>query len=86
MTYPAGLENTNLQLFFILNHISTHEIILKLQVRYNVTGWLEKNKDPLNDSAVGVLKASPENELLRTIWASYQTQEDQAKAQSKCKL
>ncbi|KAK6054864.1 myosin head [Cooperia oncophora] len=27
-------------------------------VRYNVTNWLEKNKDPLNDSVVSVMKQS----------------------------
>jgi len=44
-----------------------------------VTGWLEKNKDPLNDSVVGVLKASKTNKLLVKIWEDYKTQEEQAK-------
>ena len=26
-------------------------------VSYNVTGWLEKNKDPLNDTVIELLKA-----------------------------
>jgi myosin protein heavy chain len=26
-------------------------------VRYNVSAWLEKNKDPLNDTVVSILKA-----------------------------
>jgi myosin protein heavy chain len=43
-------------------------------VRYNVTNWLEKNKDPLNDTFVSVLKASKENALLNTVWADYVTQ------------
>ncbi len=45
-------------------------------VRYNVKSWLEKNKDPLNDTAVTVLKATQGNNLLKDIWDDYQTQED----------
>uniref|UniRef100_A0A914WZ91 Myosin heavy chain n=1 Tax=Plectus sambesii TaxID=2011161 RepID=A0A914WZ91_9BILA len=48
-------------------------------VRYNVINWLEKNKDPLNDTAVGVMKTSKGNALLQTIWADYTTQEEAAK-------
>uniref|UniRef100_A0A0N5AUY4 Myosin head n=1 Tax=Syphacia muris TaxID=451379 RepID=A0A0N5AUY4_9BILA len=49
-------------------------------VRYNVTNWLEKNKDPLNDTCVGVLKASQGNKLLNEIWSDYTTQEEAAAA------
>lgn len=28
------------------------------QVDYNVTGWLEKNKDPLNESVLGLFRKS----------------------------
>ena len=42
-------------------------------VRYNVTSWLEKNKDPLNDTLVGVLKGSTANALLVELWADYTT-------------
>ncbi|WKY08821.1 hypothetical protein Q1695_001755 [Nippostrongylus brasiliensis] len=45
-------------------------------VRYNVKGWLEKNKDPLNDTAVTVLKANQGNQLMSDLWADYNTQED----------
>ncbi|VDM62063.1 unnamed protein product [Angiostrongylus costaricensis] len=45
-------------------------------VGYNVKGWLEKNKDPLNDTAVTVLKANKGNQLLSDLWADYNTQED----------
>lgn len=45
-------------------------------VRYNVTGWLEKNKDPLNDTAVSVLKANTGMVLMTQIWEDYKTQED----------
>ncbi|MFH4981152.1 hypothetical protein AB6A40_007861 [Gnathostoma spinigerum] len=47
-------------------------------VRYNVTNWLEKNKDPLNDTVVSVMKGSNDNDLLKEIWADYVTQEEQA--------
>merc|ERR1712241_312127 len=36
-------------------------------VSYNVTGWLEKNKDPVNDTVADVLKRSA-NELLVHLW------------------
>jgi len=45
-------------------------------VRYNATSWLEKNKDPLNDSAVAILKTTQDNQLISDIWKSYMTQED----------
>uniref|UniRef100_A0A5S6R0Q0 Myosin motor domain-containing protein n=1 Tax=Trichuris muris TaxID=70415 RepID=A0A5S6R0Q0_TRIMR len=48
-------------------------------VRYNASGWLEKNKDPLNDSVVSVLKMSMDNQLIVDIWADYQTQEESSK-------
>ncbi|CDW55353.1 Myosin tail family protein [Trichuris trichiura] len=47
-------------------------------VRYNVSNWLEKNKDPLNDTAVSVLKHGEGNQLLLDIWKDYQTQEEAA--------
>ncbi|PIO54275.1 myosin head, partial [Teladorsagia circumcincta] len=50
-------------------------------VRYNATNFLEKNKDPLNDTAVALLKAhSTECKLMLEIWADYQTQEEAAEA------
>ena len=55
------------------------------QVRYNVSNWLEKNKDPLNDTVITCLKASTGNTLVKTIWADFQTQEEAAVA-AKCKL
>uniref|UniRef100_A0A915KPV9 Myosin heavy chain n=1 Tax=Romanomermis culicivorax TaxID=13658 RepID=A0A915KPV9_ROMCU len=50
-------------------------------VRYNVTNWLEKNKDPLNDSAVAILKSTQENQLIMDIWKDYMTAEDILAAQ-----
>lgn len=40
-------------------------------VSYNLTGWLEKNKDPLNDSLVDLLKNST-NELCASIFTEQQ--------------
>merc|ERR1719499_2872442 len=40
-------------------------------VSYNVTGWLEKNKDPVNDTVVDVLKRSESNILLTVLWADH---------------
>merc|ERR1712228_205647 len=39
-------------------------------VSYNVTGWLEKNKDPVNDSVVDVLKRGT-CELMKVLWADH---------------
>ena len=39
-------------------------------VSYNVTAWLDKNKDPVNDTLVDVLKRST-NELLVLLWADH---------------
>jgi len=35
-------------------------------VNYNITNWLEKNKDPVNDSVIDVMKNCP-NETLRVV-------------------
>merc|ERR1712141_534689 len=39
-------------------------------VSYNVTGWLEKNKDPVNDTVVDILKKSSNN-LLVFLWREH---------------
>merc|ERR1712190_323338 len=39
-------------------------------VPYNVTGWLEKNKDPVNDTVANVLKRSS-NALLVHLWRDH---------------
>ena len=40
-------------------------------VSYNVTGWLEKNKDPVNDSVVEVMKSTSTCELLVHLWLDH---------------
>uniref|UniRef100_A0A914XZC9 Myosin motor domain-containing protein n=1 Tax=Panagrolaimus superbus TaxID=310955 RepID=A0A914XZC9_9BILA len=45
-------------------------------VRYNADSWLDKNKDPLNDSCVAVLKTSSKTNLIYLIWESYKTEVD----------
>ena len=47
-----------------------HWTILIIQVPYNLTGWLEKNKDPLNDSVVDQFKKAS-NALLVEIFADH---------------
>merc|ERR1712241_446704 len=39
-------------------------------VSYNATGWLEKNKDPVNDTVVDVLKRGS-NILMQLLWADH---------------
>merc|ERR1711863_230713 len=39
-------------------------------VSYNVTGWLEKNKDPVNDTVVDILKKGS-NDLLVQLWLDH---------------
>merc|ERR1711931_239028 len=40
-------------------------------VSYNVTGWLEKNKDPVNDSVVEVFKSTSSVILLVHLWRDH---------------
>merc|ERR1719147_262070 len=40
-------------------------------VSYNVTGWLEKNKDPVNDSVVEVMKSTSKCTLLVHLWRDH---------------
>merc|ERR1711970_229113 len=53
-------------------------------VSYNVTGWLEKNKDPVNDTVVDVLKRGS-CELMKTIWADHPGQSAPPDAEKKKK-
>merc|ERR1712096_268142 len=39
-------------------------------VSYNVTGWLEKNKDPVNDTVVDLLKKGS-NLLMHILWVEH---------------
>merc|ERR1719297_400418 len=43
-------------------------------VSYNVTGWLEKNKDPVNDTVVEVFKSTSPCALLTLLWADHPSQ------------
>merc|ERR1712227_161803 len=40
-------------------------------VNYNVTGWLEKNKDPVNDTVVEVFKSTSKCPLLVLLWEDH---------------
>lgn len=44
---------------------------------YNITGWLEKNKDPLNDTVVDLYKKGSNN-LIVEIFADHPGQSGQA--------
>ncbi|XP_041854267.1 myosin-4-like [Melanotaenia boesemani] len=51
-------------------------------VDYNITGWLEKNKDPLNESVVQLYQKSP-NKTLAMLYASFSAAEEAAGGGSK---
>ena len=51
-------------------------------VGYNINDWLLKNKDPLNQTVVGLLKNS-KWETVRAIWESYVSAEDAPKGGGK---
>ena len=53
--------------FIVIHHATT--------VSYNLTGWLEKNKDPLNDTVVDILK-NGSNSLIQHIFADHPGQRD----------
>merc|ERR1711994_658723 len=40
-------------------------------VSYNVTGWLEKNKDPVNDTVVEIFKSTSKIPLLLHLWRDH---------------
>merc|ERR1712087_1037460 len=40
-------------------------------VSYKITSWLDKNKDPVNDTVADVIKHSVDNEILLLIWADH---------------
>jgi len=46
-------------------------------VSYNLTGWLEKNKDPLNDTVVDQLKKGS-NEIIKILFADHPGQSGEA--------
>lgn len=43
---------------------------LSLQVPYNITGWLDKNRDPLNETVV-VLFQKSSNKLMASLFENY---------------
>merc|ERR1712173_247226 len=46
-------------------------------VSYNVTGWLEKNKDPVNDTVVEVMKSTSTCALLVLLWEAFEEEEEE---------
>merc|ERR1719264_932846 len=53
-------------------------------VSYNVTGWLEKNKDPVNETVVDVLKRGTCS-LMKTVWSDHPGQSAPPDAEKKKK-
>merc|ERR1719446_643606 len=51
-------------------------------VSYNLSGWLEKNKDPLNDTVVDQLKKGT-NEIIKTLFAEHPGQSAEPEAKDK---
>lgn len=43
---------------------------LPFQVPYNIVGWLDKNKDPLNETVVACFQKSA-NKLLASLYENY---------------
>lgn len=43
---------------------------ISLQVPYNITGWLDKNRDPLNETVV-VLFQKSSNKLMAGLFENY---------------
>merc|ERR1719189_2520630 len=48
-------------------------------VSYNVTNWLDKNKDPVNDTVVEIFKSTSPCELLVLLWADHPGQPTEVK-------
>merc|ERR1711884_606894 len=48
-------------------------------VSYNVTNWLEKNKDPVNDTVVEIFKSTSPSELLKLLWIDHPGQPTEVK-------
>ena len=48
--------------------VNNDGFVFMLQVPYNLTGWLDKNKDPLNETVVSLLEHSKEA-LVQTLFA-----------------
>merc|ERR1712203_1061509 len=54
-------------------------------VSYNVTGWLDKNKDPVNDTVVEVMKSTSTCALLVLLWEDHPGQPTAPKEEGKKK-
>merc|ERR1712106_371904 len=57
-------SKTDKQAHFALSHYAGI-------VSHNVNGWLEKNKDPVNDSVVEILKSTSSCKLLVHLWRDH---------------
>lgn len=64
MLLPLSLERLH-------NFAWQYYTVVHVQVPYNTNGWLDKNKDPLNETVVGLLMQSKEA-LVQTLFAAAQ--------------
>lgn len=62
---PALLPALSAQPPFPAQHLSG-----LCKVPYSIVGWLEKNKDPLNETVVPIFQKS-QNKLLATLYENY---------------
>jgi myosin protein heavy chain len=79
MVKPSPPKGKQAEAHFALKHYAG-------TVRYNVSNWLEKNKDPLNDTVITVLKGSTTNKLSALLWNDFETQEEAMVAQKKVRV
>ena len=57
--------------------------LIIIQVGYSVTGWLEKNKDPINTTVATMFKGSQGNALLALLYAD---QGEEGKSYLECSV
>ena len=63
--------------FFFNPQLYINNFFLLFQVSYNVNGWLEKNKDPINMSVAALFKASKGNALLSYLFQDIGVEESE---------
>jgi len=84
MSLPALLQHSHSSCRAEL----TFAFLLCPQVPYNIIGWLDKNKDPLNETVVAVFQKS-QNKLLASLYENYvgsSSGEEQHHPSSSCTL
>lgn len=65
-------------LSFLLPYLFLSRFLSLLKVCYTVTGWLDKNKDPLNESVVDLLKKSTDP-FIASLWSDYSVETERGR-------